>query len=91
MWLVLLAACFRHQRVFIEQHKREWAWSGIVAWVTPWTVALRVSYDDNDVTHMVWLPIREIEMVRDFIPSAARQVLKDAYREDPPAAEGVKK
>jgi hypothetical protein len=84
MWLVLLDACLNHRRVFIEQRGRDFIWSAVVLWVTPWTVALSISYDDPDATHTVFVPLDQVECVRDFSPDAARTVLTDAYRDEPP-------
>lgn len=84
MWLVLLHSCVKHKRVFISQRGVEYMWSGVVLWVTPWTIALRVSWGDPDTTHMVYIPIGQIDSIRDFSPSASVEAVKDAYRGEPP-------
>lgn len=61
-------------------------WSGIVRWVTPWTLALHISYDDPDSVHTVYIPMALIEDVRDFVPTASRNDVRSSYRDD---GEGV--
>ena len=84
IWLVLLYHRFKHKRVFIQQRNADFIWSGLVLWATPWTVALQVTWEDPDCNHIVYLPVKTIEQVRDFSPAAAVNALKDAYRDEPP-------
>lgn len=82
MWLVLLHSCVKRRRVYVQQRDKGFTWSGIVLWVTPWVLAMRVSYEDPDSVHTVYIPMRMVEEVRDFVPDGSRNDLRRAYRDD---------
>mgnify|MGYP001619470258 FL=1 len=91
-WLTLLPWALKKKLVWVHDgNDVAECWMGRIAYVTPWALALDVSFDDPAVVSRVIFPMSRVYFVRDGNPSSSRNMIKNLmdYNADGMGPDGI--